>query len=79
VDFGLTGSGSFGTVECLGGGAGSPESSGLSALRISTACRKLTPSAAITQSTTEPPLPQAPRQFQRFFFGEMTNDGSLSS
>jgi hypothetical protein len=45
----------------------------------STACRKLSPSACITQSITEPPRWQAPRQCQRFFAGVITRLGSWSS
>ena len=45
----------------------------------STAWRKLTPSVFITQSITEPPSPQAPRQFHRPLLGVTTSDGSLSS
>lgn len=45
----------------------------------STACRKLTPWARITQSTTLPQAWQAPRQCHKFFPGETTSDGPASS
>lgn len=45
----------------------------------STACRKLTPSARITQSITDPPAEHAPKQCHRFFFDETTRLGSWSS
>ena len=67
------------TVLCLTGCTGSAAKGRWSARSNSTAWRKLTPSARITQSITVPPALHAPRQCHRFFSGVITSDGLRSS
>jgi len=74
-----TGGGSLRTVPCLTGWIGSAAKGRWSARSNSTAWRKLTPLARITQSMAVPPTLQAPRQCHRFFAGVMTSDGVRSS
>lgn len=60
-------------------GAGPSPEVGAPLRSSSTACRKLTPSARITQSITLPPAAHAPMQCHSFFAGEITRLGSRSS
>jgi hypothetical protein len=68
----------LGVVEILGGLPVESPSGGRSDCRSSAAWRNETPSVRITQSITEPPASQAPRQCQRFLAGVITRLGSWS-